>query len=171
MPESAGSAKIIHNCKMVSDALFHLIDITLKTRNCTKAQVNVPTSRRKMLNEKVSDQELRTKISPRLKYLEHRLPLLGCTPVDRTSYVGFQEFGPSCHRDPPRQHPSALHLPRLPEPPTHDLTYTRNARASTSPRSIGFCGIWGCTRSSSSSSLDPPGKTAILVLFSRIAAI
>ena len=55
------------------------------------------------------------------------------------------------HRDLPRQHPSALHLPRLPEPPTHDLTYTRNARASTSPRSIGFCVIWDCISSSSSS--------------------
>ena len=54
------------------------------------------------------------------------------------------------HRDLPRQHPSALHLPRLPEPPTRDLTYTRNARASTLPRSIGFCVIWDCTSSSSS---------------------
>ena len=35
---------------------------------------------------------------------------------------------------------------------THDLTYTRNARASTSPRSIGFCVIWDCISSSSSSS-------------------
>ena len=50
-----------------------------------------------------------------------------------------------------RQHPSALHLPRLPETPTHDLTYTRSARASTSPRSIGFCVIWDCISSSSSS--------------------
>ena len=55
-----------------------------------------------------------------------------------------------------RQHPSALHLPRLPEPPTHDLTYTRNARASTSPRSIGFCVIWDCISSSSSS--NPPAE-------------
>ena len=46
---------------------------------------------------------------------------------------------------------SALHLPRLPEPPTHNLTYTRNVRASTSPRKIGFCAIWGCISSSSSS--------------------
>ena len=33
-----------------------------------------------------------------------------------------------------------------------DLTYTRNARASTSPRSTGFCVIWNCISSSSSSS-------------------
>ena len=26
--------------------------------------------------------------------------------------------------------------------PTHNLAYTRSARASTSPRSIGFCVIW-----------------------------
>ena len=39
----------------------------------------------------------------------------------------------------------------LPESPTHDLTYTRNARASTSPRSTGFCVIWDCVGSSSSS--------------------
>ena len=30
-------------------------------------------------------------------------------------------------------------------------TYTRNARASTSPRSIGFCVIWDCISSSSCS--------------------
>ena len=67
------------------------------------------------------------------------------------------------HRDLPRQHPSALHLPRLPEPPTHDLTYTRNARASTSPRSIGFCVIWDCISSSSSSS------SSIILLTSRVS--
>ena len=48
-----------------------------------------------------------------------------------------------------RQHQCALHLPRLTEPPTHDLTYTRSARAPTSPRIDGFCVIWDCTRTSS----------------------
>ena len=38
----------------------------------------------------------------------------------------------------------------LPEPPNRDLTYTRSARASTSPRSICFCVVWGCISSSSS---------------------
>ena len=55
------------------------------------------------------------------------------------------------HRDLLRQHSSALHLPRLPEPPTHDLTYTRSARTSTSPRGTGICVIWDCISSSSSS--------------------
>ena len=41
--------------------------------------------------------------------------------------------------------------PRLPEPPTHDLTYTRSVRASTSPRSTGFCVIWDYITSNSSS--------------------
>ena len=52
-------------------------------------------------------------------------------------------------RDLLRQHPSALHLPRLPEPPNHDLTYTRSARASNSPYSTGFCVKWDCVSSSS----------------------
>ena len=34
---------------------------------------------------------------------------------------------------------------------THDLTYTRSARASTSPSSTGFCAIRDCISSSSSS--------------------
>ena len=67
--------------------------------------------------------------------------------------AGHPEPAINGHRDLPRQHQSALHLPRLPEPPTHDLIYTRNARASTSPRSIGFCVIWDCISSSSSLSL------------------
>ena len=69
------------------------------------------------------------------------------------------------------QPPSALHIPRLPEPPTHDLTYTRSARAahaqrtrsaraSASPRCAGFCVIWDCISSSSSSS--PPGGILVL---------
>ena len=33
-------------------------------------------------------------------------------------------------------------FPRLPEPPTRDLTDTRSARTSNSPRKIGFCVIW-----------------------------
>ena len=37
------------------------------------------------------------------------------------------------HRDSLRQHQSVFHLPRLHEPPPHDLTYTRSARTSTSP--------------------------------------
>ena len=41
----------------------------------------------------------------------------------------------------------------MPEPPTHYLTYTYSARASTSPRSIDFCVIWGCISSISSSQL------------------
>ena len=45
--------------------------------------------------------------------------------------------------------PSALHNRTCPCPLTSDRT--RNARAPTSPRSIGFCAIWESISSSSSS--------------------
>ena len=48
------------------------------------------------------------------------------------------------------QDPSALRLPRLAVHPLTLRFYTRNARAPTSPRSIGFCVIWDCISSSSS---------------------
>ena len=42
-----------------------------------------------------------------------------------------------------------------PPPKTRaSVTYTRNARASTTPRSMGFCVIWDCISSSSSSLAD-----------------
>ena len=49
------------------------------------------------------------------------------------------------------QDPSAVRLPRLAVHPLTLRLYTRNARAPTSPRSIGFCVIWDCISSSSSS--------------------
>ena len=42
-----------------------------------------------------------------------------------------------------------------------DLTYTRNARISTSPRSTGFCVIWDCISSSSSSLGSDSGYTGV----------
>ena len=85
-------------------------------------------------------------------------PAVPCTATPRGGTTKKKDDHPepaiNGHRDLPRQHPSALHLPCLPEPPTRDLTYTRNARASTSPRSTGFCVIWDCISSSSSSTLE-----------------
>ena len=68
-------------------------------------------------------------------------PAVPCTTPPRGGTTKTDHLEPAIngHRGLLRQHPSELHLQRLPEPPTHDLTYTRSARASTSSRSTGFC--------------------------------
>ena len=48
--ESADCVKIIHDCKMDSDALFHLLDIKLTNCHDTQAWDSVLTSRRENLN-------------------------------------------------------------------------------------------------------------------------
>ena len=60
-------------------------------------------------------------------------------PTTQHALIGFK------HPHPPQ--PSALHNRTCPCPLTSDRT--RNARAPTSPRSIGFCAIWDCISSSS----------------------
>ena len=65
-------------------------------------------------------------------------------PTTQHALIGFKH--------PHLPQPSALHNRTCPCPLTSDRT--RNARAPTSPRSIGFCAIWDCISSSSSSSRD-----------------
>ena len=62
-------------------------------------------------------------------------------PTTQHALIGFKH--------PHLPQPSALHNRTCPCPLTSDRT--RNARAPTSPRSIGFCAIWDCISSSSSS--------------------
>ena len=62
-------------------------------------------------------------------------------PTTQHALIGFKH--------PHLPQPSALHNRTCPCPLTSDRT--RNARAPTSPRSIGFCVIWDCISSSSSS--------------------
>ena len=66
-------------------------------------------------------------------------------PTTQHALIGFKH--------PHLPQPSALHNRTCPCPLTSDRT--RNARAPTSPRSIGFCAIWDCISSSSSSSSKP----------------
>ena len=61
-------------------------------------------------------------------------------PTTQHALIGFKH--------PHLPQPSALHNRTCPCPLTSDRT--RNARAPTSPRSIGFCAIWDCISSSSS---------------------
>ena len=60
-------------------------------------------------------------------------------PTTQHALIGFKH--------PHLPQPSALHNRTCPCPLTSDRT--RNARAPTSPRSIGFCAIWGCISTSS----------------------
>ena len=60
-------------------------------------------------------------------------------PTTQHALIGFKH--------PHLPQPSALHNRTCPCPLTSDRT--RNARAPTSPRSIGFCAIWDCISSSS----------------------
>ena len=74
-------------------------------------------------------------------------------PTTQHALIGFKH--------PHLPQPSALHNRTCPCPLTSDRT--RNARAPTSPRSIGFCAIWDCISSSSSSAAPvhlPHGNVA-----------
>ena len=62
-------------------------------------------------------------------------------------------LGPIGFKHPHLPQPSALHNRTCLCPLTSDRT--RNARAPTTPRGIGFCAIWDCISSSSSSSPHP----------------
>ena len=69
-------------------------------------------------------------------------------PTTQHALIGFKH--------PHLPQPSALHNRTCPCPLTSDRT--RNARAPTSPRSIGFCAIWDCISSSSSSPCTDEGS-------------
>jgi hypothetical protein len=64
-------------------------------------------------------------------------------------------------------HPSTMRHPRLPTPPPLHFGLLRTACAPTSTHSNGFCVIWGCVSSSSSSYPKTRGVYLIKLLGDR----
>ena len=100
---------------------------------------------------------------PLLSYNHHQWrlahPAGGTTKRKLNSPVTYPSRPDRRARD-PRPHTSALHTRTCPSRPTAFLINTRNARAPTSTRSIGFCVIWVCISSSSSSVQSSPVQSS-----------